>query len=64
MESRNAKFPTFDVSQDEIKNLLKLAQPKIQDLLDFFGEIRVELQRDVYNDLIPRLQKYISNPLS
>lgn len=64
MVSRNAKFPTFNVSQDEINNLLKLAQPKIQELLDFFGEIRVELQRDVYNDLIPRLQKYISNPLS
>ena len=54
----------FNVSQDEINNLLRLAQPKIQKLLDFFGEIRVELQRNVINDLIPRLQKYITNPLS
>lgn len=58
------KFPTFNVSQDEIEKLMELSSPKLQNLLNFYRQIKSLLDDEVVNCLVPMMQKYITNPLS
>lgn len=54
----------FKVAKNEIDTLLEIAQPKIKEILDFYNKLKIQLDKHVINALIPRMQKYISNPLS
>ena len=58
------KFPTFNVSEDNLKELVELSHPKIQKLLDLYNQIKASLEHEVVKGLIPMMQKYITNPLS
>lgn len=54
----------FEIAENEIDTLLQLAQPKIEEILGFYNELKIQLDEHVINELIPRMQKYIGNPLS
>lgn len=57
------RFKVFKVAENEIYVLIKIAQPKVNELRAFYYNLKSQVSKHVTDDLIPRMRKYISSPL-
>lgn len=57
------RFKVFKVAENEIYVLIKIAQPKVNELRAFYYNLKSQVSKNVTDDLIPRMRKYISSPL-